>query len=103
MSTSENLSHNVKRLRIAAGISQDELAKRAGLSSVSMVENGSRPNARTDTLDAIARALGVTVSDLFAEPPTVAPPTSERRRKPKPTPRARRRGVVRTKAVRVSE
>jgi len=56
---------------------------------------------RPEILEKIAAVTSGEVgpSDFY----TFAPPTSERRRKPKPTPRARRRGVVRTKAVRVSE
>jgi len=97
------LGSNIKRLRQAKGWTQSRLDSESGTRSTAMFETGQRGNPQYATIEPIARALGVTVPDLFAEPPTVAPPTSERRRKPKPTPRARRRGVVRTKTARVSE
>jgi transcriptional regulator with XRE-family HTH domain len=58
---------NVRRLRTRAGISRAELARRAGLSSVKMIESGKR-EGRLSTHEAIARALGVPVSELFRRP-----------------------------------
>jgi len=63
------VARNVKRLRGQRGWSQTELAGHAGLSSVGMIESGARPNARWDTLEKIAEALGVTVADLCTEEP----------------------------------
>ncbi len=62
----------VRRLRKARGWNQTELAFHAGLapSVISQIENGKRsPNA--STLEKLAKALGVSVGDLF--PKTKAP------------------------------
>ncbi len=62
----------VRRLRQARGWNQTELAFHAGLapSVISQIENGKRsPNA--STLEKLAKALGVSVGDLF--PKTQAP------------------------------
>lgn len=55
------------RLRHAAGLSQAELAERAGLSlpAVQKLEYGSRRNPSRDTLAALAEALGVTIDQMF--------------------------------------
>lgn len=54
----------LKRLRIDHGLSQSELARRAGLtpSAVSNIEQ--RGSARPDTLKKIADVLGVRASEL---------------------------------------
>lgn len=68
------LAVNQRRLRVAAGLSQAELAEAASItkSTVAAIEQG-RANPRLDTLEAIARALGVEVVDLLAagDAPTV--------------------------------
>ena len=68
------LAANQRRLRVAAGLSQAELAEAASVtkSTVAAIEQG-RANPRLDTLEAIARALGVDVVDLLAagDAPTV--------------------------------
>lgn len=61
------LAENVRRLRELRGWSQEDLAARAELSSVSMVESGDRPNARSSTVAALAKALGVPVASLYLE------------------------------------
>jgi transcriptional regulator with XRE-family HTH domain len=60
----------VKRLRLARGWTQNELAFHAGLATsvISQVETGKRsPAART--LKKLATALDVEVAELFAESP----------------------------------
>lgn len=59
----------IRQLRNAAGLSQDALAREAGIGRVTLVrlEKGEQ-TPRYKTLGAIARALGVDVSDLLAEP-----------------------------------
>lgn len=54
--------------RSRAGLTQAELAKRAGVpqSVVSDLENGKTIYPRLDTAMALARVLGCTVDDLFA-------------------------------------
>ena len=53
------LARNVRRLRISTGLSQEELAARAGLhrTYVSSVERGLR-NVSLENIFALARALG---------------------------------------------
>ena len=64
------LGRNLKRLREAAGLSQNALAKRSGVSQgfVNNLEVGQRVRATTDTALALARALGVTVDELLRDP-----------------------------------
>ncbi|WP_421932365.1 helix-turn-helix domain-containing protein [Phenylobacterium sp.] len=59
------VGRNVKRLREAQGLPQDELAHRAGIhvTYLSGVENGHR-NITLNVLERIAGALGVTEAEL---------------------------------------
>lgn len=50
------IGDNVRRLRAEAGLSQEQLAALAGLSSVKMIETGKR-NPSVGSLNAIAAAL----------------------------------------------
>lgn len=61
-----SLQENVRNHRRRTGMSQEELAEAAGLSTgvVGKVEQGG--NARVETIHALARALGTTTSTLFA-------------------------------------
>jgi len=63
------LGQRIRRLRNAAGLSQDALAREAGIGRVTLVrlENGEQ-TPRYKTLGAIAKALKVDVSDLLVEP-----------------------------------
>lgn len=63
------LGRRIRRLRSAAGLSQDALAREAGIGRVTLVrlEKGEQ-TPRYKTLAAIARALGADVSDLLVEP-----------------------------------
>ena len=56
----------LRELRIKRGISQNELARRAGVkqSVISYIENGRTKHPRIDTLTAIAAVLGVSVDTL---------------------------------------
>jgi transcriptional regulator with XRE-family HTH domain len=62
------LKDRVKQLRAAAGMSQQKLATRAGLSisGVTQIEVGTIPDPRLSTVKALARALGVSL-DVLAE------------------------------------
>ncbi len=62
------LGQRIRRLRNAAGLSQDALARAAGISRVTLVrlERGEQ-TPRYKTLGTIARALGVDVSELLVE------------------------------------
>lgn len=68
----EILSTNLKRLRAAKGISQESVARDAGLSAraFSDIENG-KAQPRVSTLQAIARALDVRLADLLAPTKTL--------------------------------
>jgi len=68
----------VRQLREAAGLSQEVLAKKAGLhrTHISLIETGKRL-ARLDTVAQIAAALGVPVADLFTETPLAPPATTD--------------------------
>lgn len=63
------LGRRIRRLRKTAGLSQDALARAAGIGRVTLVrlEKGEQ-TPRYRTLGAIAEGLGVDVSDLLVEP-----------------------------------
>jgi SOS-response transcriptional repressor LexA len=56
-----NIANRVKEKRVAAGLSQTALAKKAGIKqpSLSAIENGTAMNIRASTLSGLAKALGV--------------------------------------------
>lgn len=63
------LAANLHRLRKARGLSQDALAENARLhrTFVGSVERSER-NVSIDNIERLAKALGVTTSDLLSEP-----------------------------------
>ncbi len=80
------LGANLHRLRKAAGWTQQDLAVAAGLNTsiVSQIEQGKNQDPRLKTLQALAKALGVTVDALVNPPDDQAapePPAPRRRRK----------------------
>jgi len=68
------MKHRLKAARVAAGLTQTELAHAAGLSQrlVSSIETGTRTGSM-DTWRELARALGVNVSWLSGEVATRDP------------------------------
>ena len=64
---SNKISENIRKLRQQKKISQDRLSKEAdlALNTIVKIETGENPNPTVETLVKIARALGVSVSDLF--------------------------------------
>lgn len=58
---------NLKRLRAARGLTQEQLANAAGLNRVSLarLETGEMTNPSLDTLERLATALGVSVLDML--------------------------------------
>jgi transcriptional regulator with XRE-family HTH domain len=79
------LGARLRALREAAGLSQQEVATRAGisLSVVFQLEQGKRKDPKLSTLVALAEALGTDVGKLALEltqPPAAKP---GRRKKPK--------------------
>lgn len=67
--TKNLLSDNVRRLRNNLGMTQSELAEKANLSLIGIqgIEYG-KSGGRGSTLSKIAKALGVTVEDLYRDP-----------------------------------
>lgn len=65
----DGIGAKVRRLRLERGWTQQELADEAGLTSmtVSNVERTSRGIPRLETVGKLARALGVSFSDLLGE------------------------------------
>jgi transcriptional regulator with XRE-family HTH domain len=62
------LARNVRRLRDARGMNQEELADAAGISQsqISKIE-GAKLNIQLDTLQHLAMALGARMADLVDE------------------------------------
>ncbi len=62
------LGRNLRAARLRAGLTQVEIAERAGLSTpfISFLESGSKKGS-VDTYDRLARAIGIPVADLFRE------------------------------------
>ena len=56
----------IRRMRTAAGLTSDDLAEAAGLSTVRMIECGHR-NPSLDSLSRIIAALGITWTELYTE------------------------------------
>jgi len=71
MEIREVLAANIKRYRRTAGLSQEELALRAGVDRtyISAIER-CRYSASVDVLDRIARELGVDAAALLTRPST---------------------------------
>jgi transcriptional regulator with XRE-family HTH domain len=63
------LAENVKRYRTKKGLSQDQLARKAGVtySTLTKLESGVNQNPKVKTLQQIAAALDVTLNDLMKE------------------------------------
>lgn len=70
MKLREVLATNLKRYRLAAGLSQEELAHRAHLDRtyVSSLERG-RYSASIDKIESLSVALGIEASELLVVPP----------------------------------
>ena len=63
------LADNLKRYRTKIGLSQDQLARKAGItySTLTKLESGMNQNPKVKTLQAVAVALEVTLDDLMKE------------------------------------
>ncbi|OJY63862.1 MULTISPECIES: helix-turn-helix transcriptional regulator [unclassified Rhizobium] len=86
MNVRQTIGWNLRRLRVAKGLSQERLAFEAGIdrSYVGRVERGTE-NVTVGTLEALAKVLSVNVSELFAEinPENKKPPGLRSGRKQK--------------------
>ena len=67
MSTSQNLSNNIKRLREAKGLSQEKLARLADVANNTLIkmESGENKNPTLETLKKVAKALEISVDGLI--------------------------------------
>ena len=67
MAQENKIGKNIKKLRQAKDLSQDRLSKLADVSynSIIKLETGGIRNPTIETLQKIARALGVSVDDLI--------------------------------------
>lgn len=65
--TQKSLGMKIKQLRMRRGWTQEELARKAKLSLVSVgrVECGMRKNPDLSTRKKLAKALGVSITDLL--------------------------------------
>ncbi|MBT9170891.1 MAG: hypothetical protein DDT18_01244 [Actinobacteria bacterium] len=66
---SNKISENIKKLRQQKKISQDRLSKKAdlALNTIVKIETGENPNPTLETLQKIAKALGVSVDKLLTK------------------------------------
>ncbi len=67
-SNKNSLGEKVRKLRLKQGLSQGKLARLADVSNNTIVniEAGKQNNPTIETSQKIAKALGVTISDLFS-------------------------------------
>lgn len=67
--TIDDLPQRLREARLKAGLSQSQLAERAGvaLQSLQRLEHGRSPDPRLSNVVALAHALGVTVDSLVAD------------------------------------
>lgn len=63
------MGYKIKEIREAKGMTQESLAQSSGISRVTIsgLENGTERATSTKTLLKIAKALGVTVDQIFFE------------------------------------
>jgi transcriptional regulator with XRE-family HTH domain len=61
------IGKNIKKMRLAKGISQDRLSKLTDLSlnTIVTIESGLNSNPTIETLTRIANSLGVSLDDLI--------------------------------------
>jgi transcriptional regulator with XRE-family HTH domain len=61
------LAQNLRHFRVVKKLTQDELAKISGVnrSYLASLESGSRKNSSVRTVEKLAAALDISVSDLF--------------------------------------
>ena len=78
----EALGTRLRRLRTAAGLTQQDLASQAGLSmsAVTQMELGKRSDPKLSTLRALAGVLGVSVVELIDDLEEVQPLSPEPRK-----------------------
>lgn len=77
--TTDHLRYRIAAYRARNGLTQDQLAAKAGISReyLSMIENGRRAGDRYTLLTAIAHALGIDITALTATTPGATPSTTD--------------------------
>ena len=67
MTSGKTISENIKKVRAKLGLTQDDLAKKADIKYTTLmkVESGTVNKLSVQTMDKIARALGVSIEDLI--------------------------------------
>lgn len=63
------IAKNIKKYRKEKKFSQDRLSKEAGVAynTIVKIESGENSNPTVDTLERIAKAVGVSIEKLFKE------------------------------------
>jgi len=63
------IAKKIRRYRKEKNLSQDRLSKEAEVAynTIVKIESGENPNPTVDTLERIAKALGVSIEKLFKE------------------------------------
>ncbi len=69
--SSKTLASNIKKYRQKSGLSQDQLARKAGIpySTFLKIESGYTPNPSIQAVVSIADALGVSIDELVGRKP----------------------------------
>jgi transcriptional regulator with XRE-family HTH domain len=69
--SSKIVSKNVKKFRRQAGLSQDQMARKAGIpySTYLKIESGTTPNPSIQNVLNIADALGISLDELIGRKP----------------------------------
>lgn len=67
MTSGKTISENIKKMRTKLGLTQDDLAKKADIKYTTLmkVESGTVNKPSGQTMDKIARALGVSIEELL--------------------------------------
>jgi transcriptional regulator with XRE-family HTH domain len=91
------LKDRLRELRTAAGLTQQTLAVKAGLSVsvVAHIESGRIPDPRLSTLRALAKALGASLDELAGEDEGAAPPAQSE--EPPPPEKGKAKGKGKSK------
>ena len=74
MSDISVIGENIQKIRALKGVSAYEVAKRAGVgaATISEIESGKRKSLKSNTLEKIATALGVSPNDLMGDTETIS-------------------------------
>jgi transcriptional regulator with XRE-family HTH domain len=63
------ISRNIRKFRKEKNFSQDRLSKEAEVAynTIVKIESGENPNPTVETLERVAKALGISIEKLFKE------------------------------------